>query len=113
MILLWMLLEIVHQAVTSPTLPVFLFLLLAILLVLPFFTTLFFIIRRNYTRQHAFQVIVWSLALGVGLLWVVSNYPGLYWQLWGAWLYLLTAACGLVLEILALNARRAEPAAIS
>ena len=86
----------------------FLYSLLAVLIVLPFFSTLFFIFRKKHHRQHVIQVAVWSLAVSVGLLWGISSYPSFYWQLWGIWFYVAVAASGLALEAIALMVARVQ-----
>jgi hypothetical protein len=80
--------------------------LLVFLLVLPFFSTLLSILRRDRRRRQVFNVVAWGLAVGIGLLIGLSSYPKLYWALWGIWLYIGLAASALILEVLALVAGR-------
>lgn len=82
------------------------FSLLGLLLVLPFFSTLFLIVRGDRQHQLVFHVAAWSLAFGVGLLLALSSYPNLFWVLWGVWLYVGLAASALILEVVMLAARR-------
>jgi hypothetical protein len=84
----------------------FLFLLFALLSVLPFFSTLLLILAGDRLRRQVFNVAAWSLAAGIGLLMGMSSYPRLYWALWGIWLYIGLAAGALILEILTLAAGR-------
>ena len=85
----------------------FLFLLFALLFVLPLFNTLLLILAREHHRQ-VFNVVLWGLAAGSGL-WLIgrSSHPRFYWWAsWGLWLYTGLAACILILEILTLVAER-------
>jgi len=84
----------------------FLVSLFLFLLVLPFFSTLLSILRRDRRRRQVFNVVAWGLAAGIGLLIGLSRYPKLYWALWGIWLYIGLAAGALILEVLALVAGR-------
>jgi hypothetical protein len=84
----------------------FLVSLFLFLLVLPFFSTLLSILRRDRRRRQVFNVVAWGLAAGIGLLIGLSRYPKLYWALWGIWLYIGLAASALILEVLALVAGR-------
>jgi hypothetical protein len=84
----------------------FLVSLFLFLLVLPFFSTLLSILRRDRRRRQVFNVVAWGLAAGIGLLIGLSRYPKLYWGLWGIWLYIGLAASALILEVLALVAGR-------
>jgi hypothetical protein len=85
----------------------FSFSLLGLLLVLPFLSTLFMILRGDRRCQLAFHVVALSLAVGLGLLLVgMSGYSNLSWVLWGIWLYVGLAASALILELVMLAARR-------
>jgi hypothetical protein len=85
----------------------FSFSLLGLLLVLPFLSTLFLILRGDRRCQLAFHVVALSLAVGLGLLLVgMSGYSNLSWVLWGIWLYVGLAASALILELVMLAARR-------
>jgi len=77
-------------------------LILPLLLVLPFFSTLLLILRGDRRRRQVFSVLAWGLAGGIGLLIGVSRYPRLYWTLWGVWLYVALATSALILEVLTL-----------
>jgi len=76
------------------------------LLVLPFFSTLLLILRRDRRRRQVFNVAAWGLAAGIGLLIGISRYPRLFWVLWGIWLYIGLAASALIVEVLTLAAGR-------
>lgn len=78
-------------------------LVLPLLLVLPFFSTLLLILRGDRVRRQVFNVVAWGLAASIGLLIGVSRYPRLYWMLWGVWPYIASAASALILEVLALR----------
>jgi hypothetical protein len=85
----------------------FSFSLLGLLLVLPFFSTLFLILRGDRRCQLVFHVAALSLAVGLGLLLVgMSGYSNLSWELWGIWLYVGLAAIALILEVVMLATRR-------
>ena len=80
--------------------------LLVFLLVLPFFSTLLLILRGDRRRLQVFNVAVWGLAAGTGLLIGMISYPKLFWALWGIWLYIGLTASALILEVLTLAAGR-------
>ena len=84
----------------------FSFSLLGLLLVLPFFSTLFLIVQGDRRWRLVFHIVAWSLAFGLGLLLGLSNYPNQFWVLWGIWLYVGLAASALILELVMLAARR-------
>ncbi len=83
---------------------IFFFNLLVFPLVLPFFSTLFLILRGERRRRQVFNIVAWSLAAGMGLLIGISDYPKLFWMAWGVWLYVGLAASALILEALTLAA---------
>ena len=78
--------------------------LLLALLVLPFFSTLLLILRGDRRRWQGFNIAVWGLAGGIGLLIGLFNYPKLFWVLWGLWFYIGLAVSALILEVLTLMA---------
>jgi len=83
----------------------FLFTVGALLLVLPFPSTLLLILGRGHRRLRVFHVITWGLAGLVALLLAVfSARSGLPFALWGIWLYVGVCAVALTLELLALAA---------
>jgi hypothetical protein len=89
----------------------FMYSLLLLFIVLPFFSTLLLILRGIHIRQQLFHIVVWGLAASVGGLWVINNRSNLHWSgaLWGPWLYIGLAVGALILEILMLVlGRRAE-----
>lgn len=73
------------------------------LLVLPFFSTLLVILRGDRRCRQVFNVVVWGLAAGIGLLIGLSSYPRLFWVLWGIWLYVGLAVSVLAVELLAIR----------
>jgi hypothetical protein len=87
----------------------FLFGLLGLLLILPFFSTLFLILRGDRQCQLVFHYAAWSLAFGMGLFLAVSSHPKPFWVLWGIWLYVGLAANALILEVFMLAARKRRP----
>jgi hypothetical protein len=80
--------------------------LLTLLLILPIFNTLRFLLRGERKCQQVCHILVSGLNLGVGLLLGLSNYPQLFYALWGLWLYILMTVSTLILEILTLTAGR-------
>jgi hypothetical protein len=82
--------------------------LLVLLLVLPFFSTLLLVLRGERRRWQVFDVAAWGLAVGVALLLGKSGYPKLFWVLWGVWLYVGLAASALVLEVLTLRRQKVQ-----
>jgi hypothetical protein len=85
------------------------FSLLTILVLLPIISMLLMILRGERRRLQVFNLVAWGLALGLCLLIGLSNYPNLYWALWGLWLYNGLAAGGVMLEVVAL--RQGSPVA--
>jgi len=88
----------------------FIFSLFLFLILSPFLSTLLLILRGDRRRLQIFNVVALSLAIGLCLLLGFSNYPKLFWVLWGEWLYIGVAAAALVLEILGLTAGRSTAA---
>jgi hypothetical protein len=84
----------------------FVFCLLGILLILPYFSTLFMILREESRGGFVFHVAALSLAFGASLLLAMISYPELFWRLWGIWLYVGVAASALIIEGIMLVARR-------
>jgi hypothetical protein len=82
----------------------FLFCLLHFLLLLPVFSTLCLILRGNVQRCQVFTIVAWALAVGLGFLWGMGNYPNFFWVVWGIWLYTALAVSALIMEILFLAA---------
>jgi hypothetical protein len=82
------------------------FCLLGLLLILPVFSTLLITLREDQRGRFAFHVAALSLAFGASLLVAMLNYPKLFWQLWGIWLYVGLAASALIIEVVMLAARR-------
>ena len=87
----------------------FLFSLLLFLPLLPIFSTLLLILRGDHQRRQMFTIVAWGLAIGVGLLWGMGNYPKFFWVVWGIWLYLGLAISALILEILVILSNREDP----
>ena len=88
----------------------FLFMSLFLLLpMLPIFSTVFLILRGNNPRRQVFTIIAWVLSIGGGLFIGLTNYPKLFWVLWGIWLYTGLAISALILEILVILSNREDP----
>jgi hypothetical protein len=83
-----------------------LFCLLGLVLILPVFSTLFLILREDSRGWFVFHIAALSLAFGTSLLFATFNYPKLFWELWGMWLYVGVTASALILEVVMLAARR-------
>jgi len=83
----------------------FLLILLALVLLLPFVSTLLLILPGDRQCWQIFHLAVWGLA-AVSSLWLLLSAselpPG---QLWGVWLYIGLAPIVLVLEVVALAIR--------
>jgi hypothetical protein len=84
----------------------FAFCLLGFFLILPFFSTLFLILREDSRGWFVFHIAALSLALGTSLLFATFNYPKLFWELWGTCLYVGVTASALILEANMLAARK-------
>ena len=79
----------------------FLFILLFLLLLLPFFSTLLLIWGREHRRLYLFNLIVWGLALVPALLLATTDGSGLpIYTFWGIWLYIVLVAMAFILELL-------------
>jgi hypothetical protein len=89
---------------------VFLFMILLLLFLLPFFTTLLLIWGRDSRRLRIFLLIAWGMAAILSLLPVVSGLVLRLDRSWGIWLYIGSAVSALILEVLALvTGRRLNP----
>ena len=82
-----------------------LFILVVLLFVLPFLSTLIVILRAERRGWRLFNIAAWALALGLALLLGLAELPRVYVALWGVWLYAVMAVCALVLEVRWLRAR--------
>jgi hypothetical protein len=79
--------------------------LLVLIFFMPFVSTLRLLLGENAFRPSLFQVVVWVLASGAGIIMLLASGTGNpMWALWGLWLYtgiticaLLSEAAGLVL----------------
>jgi hypothetical protein len=87
---------------TREYLSVFLFMILLLLLLLPFFTALFLIWGRDSRRLRIVHLIALGLAAVLSLLPVVSGVVLRSDRSWGIWLYIGSAVSALILEVLAL-----------
>jgi hypothetical protein len=77
--------------------------LLVMLPVLPFFSTLLLIWRRDSTRLKTIHLIAWGLGCLFPLLIIVFEWNGPVTKLWGLWLYFLLAISALLVEIASLS----------
>lgn len=84
----------------------FAFCLIGLLLILPYFSTLFLIPREDQRGGSVFHITALSLAVSASLLFATLNYPNLFWELWGMWLYVGVTASALIFEAVMLAARR-------
>lgn len=91
----------------SDWIPEFFYCLLHFLLLLPVFSTFCLILRGYHQRRQMFTIVSWVLAIGIGLLWCMGNYPNFFWLVWGIWLYTGLAVSALIMEILALTDSKA------
>ena len=83
----------------------FAFCLLGLLLILPYFSTLFLILREDSRGWFVFHIAALSLALGTSVLLAIISYEKVFWALWGIWLYVGVTASALMLETVMLAAR--------
>ena len=80
----------------------YLFMILLVLFILPFFTTLLRAWRSDSKRFRIFHLTTWVLA-GVLALLIVTSEPVLHsGRFWGIWLYIGVAVSALTLEVFAL-----------
>jgi hypothetical protein len=79
--------------------------LLGLLLVLPFFSTLFLILREDNRGRFVFHLAILSLAVGTGLWVATVSHLKQFWVLWGIWLYVGLAVSALILEVVMLAVR--------
>lgn len=77
----------------------FLAVLLVMLPVLPFFSTLLLMWRKNSTRLKTIHLIAWGLGCLFPLLIIAFEWNGSVLKLWGLWLYFLLAIGALLVEI--------------
>ncbi len=82
--------------------PQFLFRFLPLLLILPIFTTLGLISRRQGFRWQVLNVLAWALAALAGVAYLHRGYFRPYPAPWGNLLYVGVALAALVLELLLL-----------
>lgn len=80
--------------------------LLGLLFVLPLFSTLFLILRGDSRDRLVFQIVALCLAVGVGLLFLLSYPFRSFLRLWGPWLYVGLAGYALILELALLSTGR-------
>ena len=77
-----------------------------ILHLVPFFTTLFSIWKKETHRLRTINLIAWILALIPALLIIMSSVVQHHWyvfRLWGVWLYIVTAISAIILEYLVMK----------
>ncbi|HEX5837201.1 MAG TPA: hypothetical protein VFY26_05170 [Anaerolineales bacterium] len=77
----------------------FLAVLLVMLPVLPFFSTLLLMWRKNSARLKTMHLIAWGLGCLFPLLIIAFEWDGPVLKLWGLWLYFLLAIGALLVEI--------------
>ncbi|HSK65758.1 MAG TPA: hypothetical protein VK888_02440 [Anaerolineales bacterium] len=78
----------------------FLAVLLVMLPVLPFFSMLLLIWRKNSARLKTIHLIAWGLGSLFPLLILTFEWNGPVTKLWGLWLYILLAIGALLVEII-------------
>ncbi len=78
----------------------FLAVLLVMLPVLPFFSTLLLTGRKNSTRLKTIHLIAWGVGCLFPLLIIGSEWNGPVTKLWGPWLYILLAIGAFLVEII-------------
>ena len=80
-------------------------LLLVMILLLPFLSTLFLLQNEDSPRRRLIQVVGWSLGSGVGLM-SVANSSNPNWALWGLWLFIGLTVSVTIIEGVGLVASR-------
>lgn len=83
----------------------------ALVLFLPFFSTLLLILSGNRRRQQILHLVVWGLATVSSLWWLLlspAEWP--LSRLWGLWLYIGLAPSMLILEVVLAVRRRSSQA---
>jgi hypothetical protein len=78
---------------------------LSLLLLIPFFTTLLLIWKKDSLRLQTINLSVWGLALILTLLLFVIQLKNKVFYLWGLWLYIVLAICTLIVEMIIRKAK--------
>ena len=78
---------------------------LSLLLLIPFFTTLLAIWKKDSRRLQTINLSMWSLALILALLLFVLQLQDKVFYLWGLWLYIMLAICTLIVEMIVRKAK--------
>ena len=78
---------------------------LSLLLLIPFFTTLLVIWKKDSRRLQTINLSMWSLALILALLLFVLQLQDKVFYLWGLWLYIMLAICTLIVEMIVRKAK--------
>jgi hypothetical protein len=73
---------------------------LSLLPIIPFFTTLLFVWKKETHRLQTINLIAWTLALIPTLTVFISQINGQAFRLWGLWLYIFLAVGAIVVEML-------------
>ena len=76
---------------------------LAILPLIPFFTTLLLLWKEDTRQFRTVHLVAWVLALILALLIFIPQINDPITRLWGLWLYILLAVSAIVFEYLALK----------
>ncbi len=74
---------------------------LSILPLIPFFTTLFLLWKKDARRFRTIHLIAWVLALILALVFFIAQGNRPIIPLWGIWLYILLAVGAILIEYLA------------
>jgi len=72
---------------------------LSILPLIPFFTTLLLLWKKESHRLRTVNLVAWILALLLTLMLFITQINDKATLLWGLWLYIITAAIAIALEI--------------
>jgi len=83
-----------------------LIMLLYLLMILPFFTTIPFFWKKETRLLRTFNLVAWTLALIITLIFffLAIQHSGRGLQLWGIWLYAITVISAITMEMLILKA---------
>jgi hypothetical protein len=88
--------------------PEFIFSIYAWIIILPFFSMILLIWKKNSRRLQTINLVAWGLACLLTLAGFIlqtnrDQFVHYFYLLWGAWLYILVAIGTIIFEILALR----------
>ncbi|HMS01246.1 MAG TPA: hypothetical protein PKE62_18530 [Anaerolineales bacterium] len=81
---------------------------LSILPLIPFFTTLFLLWKKNARRFRTVHLVAWVLALILALAAFIAQINDPIIRLWGLWFYILLAVSAILIEYFAAKSNPAS-----